>query len=85
MRYRVEGGRLWFWDDEPPELFGQAWIPICVGCKRGPLNDGETVCGECPAELAPPEPAGPVPYDGVQNYCAPCDTYHSAPLHVAAD
>ena len=40
-------GVLVEWDNEPPELFGQIWIPVCAWCRRGPLNSGVKTCGEC--------------------------------------
>ena len=50
-RIRLDDGRLWVWDDEPAELFGQIWMPVCLWCHAGPLNDGEVLCGGCGAEL----------------------------------
>jgi hypothetical protein len=52
VKLRIRGGQLQQWDDDPPEEFGQIWISVCAWCHRGPLNTGEVVCGECPAEVA---------------------------------
>jgi hypothetical protein len=51
QQYRVIDGRLHAWDDDPPEEFGQLWIPVCGACRRGPLVAGERFCGDCREEL----------------------------------
>lgn len=41
---------------------------VCAGCLRGPLNDSDTSCGECPES---PEPQSEVDYDNwAQNQAA---------------
>lgn len=45
-KVRIIAGQVWGWDNEPRELSGQMWVPICVGCGDGPLMVG-LHCEEC--------------------------------------
>lgn len=49
VRVQIRNGQLCIWDDDPPESFGQLWMPVCVWCHNGPLAAGDLVCRECPA------------------------------------
>lgn len=31
-------GQMCVWDDSPAISFGQIWMPVCIWCRRGPLN-----------------------------------------------
>lgn len=45
---RFIDGQLCEWDDEPPEMFGQIWVPVCIWCRNGPLDQGRLACDVCP-------------------------------------
>lgn len=47
-------GQMFVWDADPPEDFGQVWIPVCLRCGNGPLDaNGRALCEVCEPPAVP--------------------------------